>query len=212
MTLRVIGLGLGRTGTFSMKFALEHLGFGPCHHMEEVDATDPDVLARWIGLAAGTGDIRTAYAGFGSAVDWPTAAFGPELFAACPDAKFLLTERDPEAWYDSFSQTIYPLIVPGADVPDEMQPFLEQCRAVVRKTGFVLPSGRDEIIAACKRHGEAVRALIPADQLLVYQAGQGWGPLCRFLGVPVPDRPYPRSNSQKDFWDSIKTGTPPVIY
>lgn len=211
MTLQVIGLGLGRTGTFSMKFALEHLGFGPCHHMEEVDANDPEVLALWSSLAAGKGDIRSAYAGFSAAVDWPTAAFAPELYAAYPDAKFLLTQRDPEVWYASFSRTIYPLILPGAEAPEEMQPFLEMVRALVRKTGFALPSTPDEIIAACKRHGERARALIPTDQLLVHEVGQGWEPLCRFLGVPVPDRPYPRSNNHKEFWESIETGKPPHL-
>jgi hypothetical protein len=191
MTLRVIGLGLGRTGTFSMKFALEHLGFGPCHHMEEVDPDNPDVLALWNGLALGKGDIRTAYAGFNAAVDWPTAAFGPELYAAYPDAKFLLTQRDPEAWYSSFSQTIYPLDLPGADVPEEMRPFLG--------------------IAAFRRHGESVRALIPADQLLIHEVSHGWEPLCRFLDVPVPNGPYPRSNNHKEFWESVKTGKPPHL-
>jgi len=211
MTLRVIGLGLGRTGTFSMKFALEHLGFGPCHHMEEVDGKNPDVVALWSGLAAGKGDIRTAYAGFNAALDWPTAAFAPELYAAYPDAKFLLTRRDPEAWYSSFSQTIYPLIVPGPDVPQDVLPFLDIVRSVVRKTGFAVPSSRDEIIDACKRHEARVRAMIPADQLLVHEVGQGWEPLCRYLGVPVPDRPYPRSNNQKEFWESIETGQPPRL-
>jgi hypothetical protein len=125
MSLRVIGFGVGRTGTFSMKLALEELGFGPCHHMEEVDARSPEQIAMWASAADGKVIWRKAYAGFHSAVDWPTAAFSRELAAAHPDAKCILTLRDPEKWYESFSQTIYPLIQPTEKTPPELLPFLQ---------------------------------------------------------------------------------------
>lgn len=212
MSLKVIGLGVGRTGTYSMKIALEELGFGPCHHMEEVDVKSAEQLAQWKALAEGRGDIHAAYKGFAAAVDWPTAAFAPELVAAFPEAKFLLTFRDPEKWYGSFSETIMPLAVPSPETPPELLPFLDMVQAVLRKTGFVLPATKQEIIAAYNRHVAMVKAAIPADQLLIWDVSQGWEPLCRHLGVPVPERAYPRSNSTVEFWESVRTGERPAVH
>ncbi len=124
MTLRVIGAGVGRTGTFSMKLALEELGFGPCHHMEEVDERSPREIALWLAAARGTVDWEVNYAGYSAAVDWPTAAFWRELAEAFPDAKFLLTVRRPEDWYRSFSETIYPLIRDADKAEPGLRPFL----------------------------------------------------------------------------------------
>ncbi len=206
MTLRVIGFGVGRTGTFSMKLALEQLGFGPCHHMEEVDAKSPKQVALWMSATQGTVDMKKAYANFHSAVDWPTAAFCSELAAAFPEAKFILTVRDPEKWYASFSQTIVPLIQPTEKTPSDLLPFLKMVMAVVRKTGFVIPSNKEEILAAYHRHVNTVKTTIPVDRLLVFDVKQGWEPLCQFLGVPVPSNEFPKTNNFKDFWDSVQAG------
>lgn len=206
MSLRVIGFGVGRTGTFSMKLALEELGFGRCHHMEEVDVNSAEQIALWRSAADGKVDWRKAYAGFHSAVDWPTAAFCKELAEAYPDAKFILTLRDPEKWYESFSNTIYPLIQPTEKTPRELLPFLDMVIAVVRKTGFRIPSTKEETLAAFHRHSETVRQTIPPDRLLIFDVKQGWEPLCRFLDVGVPAKEFPRTNNTKDFWDSAQAG------
>jgi hypothetical protein len=206
MALRVIGVGVGRTGTFSMKLALEELGFGRCHHMEEVDVNSPEQIALWRSAADGKVDWNAAYAGFDSAVDWPTAAFCQELAGAYPNAKFILTLRDPEKWYESFSNTIYALIQPTEKTPRELLPFLDMVIAVVRKTGFQIPSTKEEILAAFHRHTETVKSTVPADRLLLFDVKQGWEPLCRFLGAPVPAKEFPRTNNTKDFWDSAQAG------
>ena len=206
MSMRVIGFGVGRTGTFSMKLALEQLNFGPCHHMEEVDARSPEQIAVWASAANGEVDWKKAYAGYSSAVDWPTAAFCRELATAYPDAKFILTIRDPERWYASFSQTIVPLIQPTTKTPPELLPFLKMVMAVVQKTGFRIPSTKEEILTAFHRHIEIVTQTIPADRLLVFDVKQGWGPLCQFLGVAVPPGDFPKTNNTKDFWDSVQAG------
>jgi hypothetical protein len=210
MALEVIGLGVGRTGTYSLKLALEQLGFGPCHHMKDVDVHAQPQLDRWKAAAARRPDWARAYAGFRSAVDWPTAAFGEELLAAYPSAKFLLTVRDPARWYESFSNTIYPLVDPEGSSPPTLAPFTEMVRAVMHKTGFEVPSSRDDLLAAFVRHIANVRRTIPADRLLVFEVADGWTPLCGFLGVPVPDRPFPRTNDAKEFWDNKDETREPV--
>ena len=206
MFTRVIGLGVGRTGTFSMKLALEQLNFGRCHHMEEVDARSPEQISVWASAANGKVDWKKAYAGYNSAVDWPTAAFCRERATAYPDAKFILTIRDPERWHASFSQTIVPLIQPTAKTPPELLPFLKMVMAVVQKTGFRIPSTKEEILTAFHRHIEIVTQTIPADRLLLFDVKHGWEPLCQFLGVAVPLGDFPKTNNTKDFWDSVQAG------
>jgi hypothetical protein len=207
VTLRVIGAGVGRTGTFSMKQALDQLGFGPCHHMEEVDETSPREVGLWMDAARGKADWSVNYAGYHAAVDWPTAAFWRELSEAFPDAKLLLTVRDPEAWCVSFSNTIYPLIEAAEQASPEERPFLEMVTAVVTRTGFRIPSTRDEIIAAFNRHVAAVKATIPPERLLVFDVREGWAPLCAYLGVPLLEADFPRTNNTEEFWKS--TQAPP---
>lgn len=204
MTLQVIGFGVGRTGTYSMKFALETLGFSPCHHMEEVDETSARDVGLWMDAARGTVDWSINYAGYVAAVDWPTAAFSRELIEAYPDAKFLLTVRPPDAWYASFSRTIYKLLEEADQAQPEQRPFLDMVAAVVRKTGFDVPATREKTVGAFGRHVEAVKAALPEGRLLVFDVREGWGPLCRYLGVPVPDTEFPRTNNTQDFWDSTQ--------
>jgi hypothetical protein len=203
MTLQVIGAGVGRTGTYSLKLAINRLGLGPCHHMEEVLLNRPVHVPLWAAAVAGKPDWPAIYDGYRSAVDWPTAGFVRELAAAYPKAKFVLTTRSPESWTDSFSATIYKLIAARAQAPAEMQPWLDMAYGVIARTGF--PDGLDlpALKAAFEAHNAAVRALIPADRLLVYQVKEGWGPLCAFLGVPEPAEPFPRSNDRAEFWDRV---------
>lgn len=204
MALEVIGLGVGRTGTYSLKLALEQLGFGPCHHMEEVDGSSSAQLAFWSDAAAGRPvDWQKAYSGYRSAVDWPTAAFCDELLVAYPRAKFLLTVRDRAAWYESFSRTIGALVDPAGTAPQLLQPFNAMVRGVLKKTGLDVTSGRDALLTAFDSHVAHVTGSVPSDRLLVFEVTDGWDLLCRFLGVPVPDTPFPRTNSAREFWESV---------
>jgi hypothetical protein len=203
MAIKVIGAGVGRTGTYSLKLALNQLQFGPCHHMEEVLLNMPTQVPLWAAAARGRPDWEATFAGYESAVDWPTAAFYRELRAAYPSAKFILTHRSPESWVESFSETIYKLLAGRESAPPAMKDWFEMGGAVISKTGF--PPGLDAagLTRAFLAHTDAVKSAIPADQLLVYQVKEGWEPLCRFLGVPVPAGPFPRTNDRGEFWDRI---------
>ncbi|MBN9311101.1 sulfotransferase family protein [Devosia sp.] len=204
MALDVIGFGVGRTGTFSLKLALEQLGFGPCHHMEEVDPRAPQQIADWRAAIDGRPDWAATYRGYRAAVDWPTAAFCSELVAAYPDAKFLLTVRDPEDWYASFSGTIARLLAPDANTPADLLPLIEMAAAAIRRSGFEPQGTRQQLLAAFAAHTARVMATVPAGRLLVFDIRQGWSPLCRFLGVEEPPTPFPRSNSTREFWQSVE--------
>lgn len=203
MAMHVIGAGVGRTGTYSLKLAINKLGLGPCHHMEEVLHNQPVQVPLWAAAANGLPDWQAIYKGYESAVDWPTAGFFRELNTAYPSAKFILTLRSPESWVASFSETIYKLIAERDSAPKEMQAWLDMSISVIRRTGF--PGGLDVagLTKAFTAHNDAVKAEIPARRLLIYQVKDGWGPLCAFLGKPVPDEPFPRSNDRGEFWDRV---------
>ncbi|SLN75263.1 sulfotransferase family protein [Oceanibacterium hippocampi] len=203
MPLDVIGAGVGRTGTYSLKLAINQLGLGPSHHMEEVILNMPRQLPLWQAAVAGNADWQAIYDGYPAAVDWPTAGFHRELYAANPTARFILTHRSAESWYESFSSTIYKLISNVDAAPEPMRPWLEMTIAVIAKTGFPLGLDRDGLCAAFEAHIATVKATIPASQLLVYQVKEGWEPLCAFLGVPVPEGPFPRTNDRSEFWDKV---------
>lgn len=202
MSLEVIGAGLGRTGTLSLKLALEQLGFGPCYHMTEV-FKNPQAPAWWVDAADGRPDWEKIFRGYRSAVDWPNATFYAELAAAYPDAKVILTERDPEAWFASTQATIFPRDTP----PDTDAPFDQMFRKVIGRMFDQRMRDHDHVVAAYKRHNAAVRERIPRERLLVYEVAQGWEPLCAFLGVPMPDTPMPKTNSTEDFRRNFGSGT-----
>ncbi|WP_300380180.1 sulfotransferase family protein [Henriciella sp.] len=201
--MKIIGAGLGRTGTMSLKLALEQLGFGPCYHMEAVFNDLEKRVPQWNGALAGKPDWEEIFDGFSSSVDWPTAGFYEELYTAYPDAKYILSTRSPESWAASFGGTIAKLIEDRENAPPHMQPWLEMAHGVIARTGF--PDGLTdaELIERFEAHNEAVKQTIPADQLLVFEVRQGWGPLCDFLGVEAPDEPFPRTNNRAEFWDLV---------
>lgn len=203
MTLQVIGAGLGRTGTYSLKLAINQIGFGPCHHMEEVLHHMPVQVPLWAAANNDQADWPRIYEGYESAVDWPTACFFRELAKAYPDAKFILTERDPERWADSFGATIYKLLAGKDQAPPEMRDWLEMASGVIAKSGFPLGLEHDDLKKGFMAHNEAVKAAVPADRLLVFEVKDGWGPLCDFLGVPAPDTDFPRTNDRGEFWDRV---------
>lgn len=193
MTLKVIGAGFGRTGTDSMREALNLLGLGPCHHMFEVNSSD-EQKRRWRAFVKGEpiGWDRLLE-GYVSCVDWPSAHYWKELSQVYPGAKVVLTWRSADSWWESFSRTLVPAIQASKD-PDSLG------LALVRDRVFSgRPHEREHAIAVYEANVAAVKATIAPQRLLVHGAGDGWEPLCAFLGVPVPDQPYPSRNSGDDF-------------
>jgi Sulfotransferase domain len=210
MTLRVVGAGLGRTGTMSLKLALEKLLGGPCYHMLEV-LSHPEHVPEWHRAARGEmPDWSTLLAGYRAAVDWPASAFWPELAAAYPDAVVLLSVRDPDAWWESASQTIFKGI---AHAEERGVPEMAERLAMVRDLfaqRFVWPPDQEALAkAAFERHNARVRASVPRERLLEWQASDGWGPICQALGVAVPDEPFPRSNTREDWLARFATAVTP---
>lgn len=207
MSPQVIGTGVGRTGTYSLKLALQELGLGPCYHMEEVAKDLPIRLPHWQAALAGSADWHTLFQGYASAVDWPTAGFYRELYATYPDVKFVLTTRSPESWAASFSSTINTLIDGKENAPPPMWEWIDMAKAVIERTGFKIGSGPEQFAEDFQKHNAAVKAVIPESQLLVFEVAQGWEPLCDFLGVKVPETPFPRSNNREEFWELVKSAT-----
>jgi hypothetical protein len=159
------------------------------------------------GRGAREANWAATYKGYASAVDWPTAGFFRELRAAYPSAKFVLTHRSPESWAQSFSETIYKLIAGKDQVPPAMHAWLDMAVGVIARTGFTTGLDTNGLVKAFTSHNEAVKAAIPASQLLVYQVKDGWEPLCAFLGVAVPADPFPRTNDRVEFWDRVSGKT-----
>lgn len=197
MALKVVGAGFGRTGTLSLKTALEKLGFGPCYHMAEVFAR-LEHIAMWHRLAFGHPmDWDLLFRGFHATVDWPSARWWREIAAHYPDAKVLLSVRDPEAWYKSMSDTIYqPMKSPAPDgAPEIVRLQSEMVRkSVLAETFDNRFEDKAHAIEVFKRHNQEVRDAIDPARLLVFDVREGWAPLCRFLEVPIPDEPFPRLN------------------
>lgn len=201
--LDVIGAGFGRTGTASLKAALDHLGFGPCYHMFEVLAR-PERMSSWSDALDGREiDWEDVFAGYRSTVDWPGTAFWRELTEAYPEAKVILTVRDPEKWYESTYNTLYQIAkqMNGdlSAMPAEERAFAERTFPTINKmiwkgTFDERFADREYAIEVFERHNAEVRRAVPAEQLLVYQLGQGWEPLCDFLGVDVPAEEFPHVN------------------
>jgi hypothetical protein len=207
MTLRVVGAGLGRTGTHSLKLALEQLLGGPCYHMVEVFG-HPEHVPLWHGAATGDmPDWDALFDGYVASVDWPGAAFWPELSAKYPDAVVLLSVRDDaDAWWRSASKTIFDAL--SRPSPPEMAAWSEMVRAMF--TRFTEDwQDEDAAKAAYEAHNAAVRDAVPADRLVEYRAGDGWEPLCTALGAPVPDGPFPHVNTTDDFRAMAGLDAPP---
>jgi hypothetical protein len=197
MGLKVIGSGLGRTGTKSMQTALNMLGFGPCHHMVEVFA-NPDSIPLWIEAGAGRPQWDTIFANFDSVVDYPGAAFWRELNAYYPHAKVVHTIRDPDTWFDSTQATIFEPGRSAAAAAVSDGPRGDFFRVVTRGIGEHLHD-RTFLTDYFRRHTENVVMAIPPQQLLIFEVGEGWKRLCDFLGVDVPDAPYPSENDRSEF-------------
>lgn len=204
--LEIIGAGFGRTGTTSLKTALEELGFGPCHYMLGL-FDDPAQIPMWRRAARGDAmDWSKVFAGYRSSVDWPSARFWRELAAHFPNAKVILTVRDPESWYVSALSSIYAAAV--APVPDDADPLFVGMRDMSLEVVWDGQFGgrfvdRAHAIRVFEEHNAAVMREIPPERLLTFDVSAGWAPLCGFLGVPVPDEPFPHSNDRSTFTSDI---------
>ena len=203
MALQVIGSGFGRTGTLSLKTALEALGYKPCHHMEEV-FDNPGQVPFWQDVAAGrTPDWNKVFAGYSAQVDWPGAHVWRETAAAFPNAKVIHSRRPDDKWWASFSRTISKLMTihRSLDVPPHAHDMFEVIVEIIGHQTFAGRwTDRDAALAAYHQREADVRAALAPDRLLVFDVAEGWAPLCRFLGVPVPDMPFPNRNQIEEFW------------
>lgn len=194
MALRVIGAGFGRTGTHSLKLALERLLGAPCYHMVEV-FSHPEHVSAWHSAALGRmPDWNEVLAGYAAAVDWPASAFWPELSAAFPDALVVLSVRDSEAWWRSAHETIFAAL---DSVPSSEWRAMIGALFTARFTANI--TDRDACIAAFERNNARVRETVPSERLLEWRASQGWEPLCAALGLPIPDEPFPRTNTREEW-------------
>lgn len=204
MSIKIIGAGFGRTGTKSLQVALETLGFAPCYHMTTLFRSPQESRTWQRALAGEEVDWQRFLAKYEATVDWPGCTFYKALMAAFPDAKVLLTVREPEQWYESAAATIY-----GAtsDLPrvirfisPAMGDVIDLINTLIwQKTFGGRFAERDHAIAIFKAHNREVQQVVPPERLLVYNVKEGWEPLCRFLQVPVPDAPFPHLNDAAEF-------------
>jgi hypothetical protein len=218
LSIKLIGAGMPRTGTLTQKVALEMLGFEPCYHWVNVLA-DLDQVEVWERALDGEEIWSEVFAGFKATVDWPGGYFWERLLAAYPDAKVLLSVRDPAAWEKSFRETIWSM-----GHGESLIHLLSSARALVdprwrRYVALVdrmfwsgqgsFASGHEtpeQLIAGFRAHNEAVKATVPPERLLVWEVREGWGPLCEFLGVPEPDQPLPHVNDRETFLGRVIDG------
>jgi hypothetical protein len=200
VSLRVVGAGLGRTGTHSLKLALEQVLGGPCYHMLEV-INRPDQAAAWHAAARGEEpDWAVFLGGYVATVDWPAASFWQELAHASPEAVIVLSVRDSEAWWKSASETIFSVVARGAP-PDDPGAVAELAMITEVLDRRFTSGWRDRAtaIAAYDAHNAQVRATAPPHRLLEWRPGDGWEPLCGALGVAVPAEPFPHVNTTSEF-------------
>ena len=201
MALEVIGAGFGRTGTMSLKLALEKLGYDKCYHMAEL-FQHPEHIETWERALHGERvDWSPIFEGYRAAVDWPACEYWSDYYHLYPDAKVILSLRDADKWYESVMNTIYPTSTNLLDSDDPgMRRWGEWANELIwqgRFDGQVTDSKHAK--AVFEAHNARVQRMCKPERLLVFEASMGWEPLCEFLGKPVPDEPYPRTNSTEEF-------------
>jgi hypothetical protein len=209
MTIRVIGAGFGRTGTSTLKWALERLLGGRCHHMREV-FEHPEQVRVWAAKARGEPvDLAPLLRDYVATCDWPSAAWYDELAERFPNAKVVLTTRDFDKWYESALETIYAVSLTVERPPvswlvrtnPRMRQFPQMTNDVIWGERGCFGGRfheREHAREVYERHIEAVKRKIPAERLLVYAPSEGWEPLCRFLDLPIPSEPMARKNERDE--------------
>jgi hypothetical protein len=179
----------------SLKLALEQLGFAKCYHMAEV-LMDPGRAALWVDAADGKADWDAIFDGYRATVDYPGCYFWRQLADFCPDAKVLLSTRDPGSWFDSTQASIFSDANIARSMDSPISDFFK--KTVFGEFGDHIHD-RAFMTDYFRKWNAEVEAAVPADRLLVYEVKQGWEPLCAFLGVEAPDTPFPRTNTREDF-------------
>lgn len=193
MNLEIIGTGFGRTGTDSMRLALNELGVGPTHHMHVI-GKDAHHRQLWLDLVrGGEPDWDHLFAGYPACTDWPSAYYWPQLIEAFPEAKVLLTMRPVETWWVSFKATILQNILTNTN-PDSFGQLL-----IADQVFEGRPDDKNHAIAIYNRNVERVMSSVPSKRLLVHNLGDGWKPLCKWLNLPEPATAYPNANTTIDF-------------
>ena len=194
MALKIIGAGMGRTGTASLKVALEALDIGRCYHMSEV-LKNPECTSDWINAAEGNPDWEKIFSDYSATVDNPGCNFWKELADYYPEAKIILTVRDANKWFDSINETIHSVEFASFI---KNSPFGEMVQKTIWDVMENRMQDRDHMVDFfTERTSEIVNSISP-DRLLVYQVSEGWEPLCNFLNVPIPDMDFPRINSRDE--------------
>jgi Sulfotransferase domain len=217
--MKLIGAGMPRTGTLTQKVALEMLGFGPCYHMVDVLA-DLDQARLWQRALDGEEPWQEIFDGFNATVDWPGGYFYRELMEAYPEAKVLLSVREPEAWERSMRETVWAvrhgeslvrlLSSAQAHVNPRWQAFLDMIDQLVWEGRGTFASGHTEpqqLVDTMNRHSEEVKRNVPPERLLVWSVTEGWKPLCDFLEAPVPGQPFPHVNDSREFLNRVIDGS-----
>ena len=217
MTIELIGAGLPRTGTLTQKVAFEQLGLAPCYHWVDLLA-DLDQLPVWERAMDGEADWPAIFGSARSTADWPGGYFYRELADAYPDAKVLLSVRNPESWERSFRETIWEMsygrsvMALLAQARAEVDPVWRRYLAFVERM-FWGPEGTfaagaepAQLIEQMQAHTEQVKRTIAPERLLVWEVGEGWGPLCSFLGVEEPAGALPHANDRETFLDRVMGG------
>jgi len=216
--VELIGAGLPRTGTLTQKEALELLGLGPCYHWVDILADLDGQVPQWDGAIDGSVNPAAILDGYRSTVDWPGGYFYKELLESYPDAKVLLSVRDPERWEPSFRETIVDmchgeslirlLSSARARVDPRWRRYLQLVEKMFWSERGTFPDGHSpsDLIDRFVAHNEEVKRTVPAGQLLVWEVAEGWKPLCEFIGVPVPSEPLPHANDRVTFLDRVIGG------
>lgn len=199
MSLEVIGAGFGRTGTLTLKIALEILGFQRCYHMIEVIHSPPKVADTWLDAISGKiPDWDNVFQGFRAAVDWPVIHFLPELIEKYPETKVILTERDPHSWYESTRKTLFEAM---QKVENRWMPKYQKLgyELIINKTFMGITDNKTHAINIYNSHITWVKQNVPKERLISFDVARGWGDLCNFLSLPVPQAPFPHKNTTSEF-------------
>ncbi len=213
----VIGAGLPRTGTLTQKEGLEMLGLGPCYHWVNLIA-DLDAVEQWHRYLDGEDILEEIFAGHESTTDWPGGFVYRELAERHPEAKVLLSVRDPDTWDKSYRETIWNftrgdslighLSMARREVEPRWARYLELVDRMLWSEASPFGAGDDpeSMKRQMEQYNGEVREAIPAERLLVWKVQEGWEPLCEFLEVPVPQEPLPHANDTDTFRGRVVDG------
>jgi hypothetical protein len=163
---------------------------------------NPAKLPDWEALARGECvDWDKVFSGYRCQVDWPGARYWRELAKHFPEARVILTVRDPDDWFDSVQKTIVPFLsARGKHPAPHVNAIAEMGYELVNRQVFhERMSDRRHATRVFKDHIAEVQSKIAPERLLTFDLRAGWDPLCEFLGVDRPDTPFPKSNSSKQF-------------